>query len=269
MKEAAINPDNIWGKEFRVPAIVGEGSGKGFRFSGLHIPKDWDSIAENIKCLSPNNFKLFFEERCESFQLKPGSIKFDHKTGLLKSISVKTEPVSSLKLDFKFVNRSDGIYQAENVKDLKTAIVLQRVAGAWLANLWNELDPNLSQYYALIDGRPGIYYSTALGLPKEFLNDDDEPLTNTYFQDRFYFDASNIAGRFGLTLRTMKFNPKGIPVSFDINEGNACGYYMYPSCSDNRYHGHNIDTPEQVAVLHGIGASFINHLLRRKLDGYY
>ncbi|MDO8570776.1 MAG: hypothetical protein Q7R97_04295 [Candidatus Daviesbacteria bacterium] len=267
MSERKIDSENIWGREFRVPSVVGEGSGRGFQFSGLHIPKDWDTISDKIKIFKPANLQSFFEDVCERFQQIPGSIIFDSKTGILKSLSIKTKPVSSLKLDTEFPNQSEGIYQGENVKNLKTAIALQRTAGSWLWYLWHELDPKLSQYYGLIDGDPGSYYSRGLEIPREFL-ESEESVSNDYFRERFQLNASNIAGRFGLTLRTMHFNEKGILHSYDIEEGNGCCYFI-DSGNRGRYIGHNVDTPVQAAVLHGIGASFINSLFQQKFHGYY
>lgn len=91
-------------------------------------------------------------------------------------------------------------------------------------------------------------------------------MINTYWQERFEVEASNIAGRFGLTLGPVGFDDRGILRSFSIREGNACGYDLD---SDDQYRGHNVNTPYQAAALHGIGASFINYLLRREDGEYY
>lgn len=262
-RDRIVDFNDIWGGEFRIPTIVGEGSGKGFNFSNLHLPRGWEEVVPKLQ-VNTNILQNLLDMYCQMFNLPLGKIEFYSKNQILKGISIESKPVSRLKLDTEFPYNNQGRYQGENVRDLNTAIVLQRLAVGWLGGLWDEIDPDLRGYYSYIDGEPGRgFYSHNLDIPKEYLT-ADEPVTNSHFQWGFCLQASNIAGRFGLTLGKINFDKRGIPTSFDVEEGNACGYDLGFGINNGQYLGHNVDNPRQAAVLHGIGASFINHLYERK-----
>lgn len=261
-REAPINPETIFGKEFRVPAIIGLGSGQGFEFSGLHLPRGWERAIPELRKIDYGRLDTLFTEYCLARGFNPGNLEYDSATGVLKELTIRTTPISMLYLDRTFPREEEGIYRARNVNDLRAAIILQRMAVVAFLNFTKQ-----EVLYPYIDGgeEDRGYYSANLSIPREFLK-PEKPLTNEYYQRRFEVRASNIAGRFGLTLKTLHFNEQGIPSPFDVEEGNACGYIL----DDNgKYYGHNVDAPDQVAVLHGIAASFINDLLSRKDGQYY
>lgn len=253
-----ISSEIIWGREFRVPAIVGKGSGAGFDFSDLHLPRGWEEVIPKFKAINCERVRALFEQDCQERDLTPGEIEFDSATGILREITIRTIPVSRLYLVDSFPKLQDGVYQGENVDNLQVAIILQRFA----VNILNIVWPD--KLYPYIEGgeRGCGYCSRNLKIPEEFLK-TETLLTDSYYQRNFEVQASNIAGRFGLTLRTISFDKRGFLDRFEVKEGNACGYYLERGGGD--YYGHNVDTPHQVAVLHGIGATFINDLLWRNL----
>lgn len=265
MRNSEVDFNDIWGKEFRIPSIVGEGSGAGFNFSNLHLPRGWEEVVPKSE-VSPEKLQKLLDRYCQMFHLPAGKIEFYPENSVLKGISIKTKPISRLELDTEFPYNQEGRYQGKNIKDLKVAIVLERLAVGWLGMLWDEVDQGLSRsHYSYIDGEPGRgFWSHNLAIPKEYL-ETKEPVTNNYYQRSFLLNASNIAGRFGLTLREIHFDNRGIPTSFDIREGNACGYDLGFGMNNGQYVGHNVDRADQAAVLHGIGAFFINHLLEKKI----
>lgn len=259
-RELPVNPEVVWGREFRVPAIIGQGSGLGFEFSGLHLPRRWEKAIPELQKINYDGFRNFFKKYCQEKEILPGEINYDSSTGVLTEITVATTSEARLSLSQHFPYTQEGVYRGENVDNILVAITLQMFTARFLNRIWREIGSENTLPY--IDGEPRRYYSVNLKIPKEFLK-PEKPLTNTYFQERFEVGASNIAGRFGLTLRTVSFDERGILRIFDIREGNACGYYLD---SSGQYHGHNVDDSYQAATLHGIGASFINHLLKTK-DG--
>lgn len=263
-KRGAVDFDYIWGNEFKVPAIVGEGSGLGFNFSNLHLPRNWEETIPKSKA-SPEKLQKLLDWYCQRFYLPLGKIDYYPENQVLKRIFIRTKPISNLELDTEFPNNNQGMYQGENVRDLNTAIVLQRLAVGWIGLLWDEIEPDLSRrHYSYIDGEPGRgFCSHNLAIPKKYLTVDEE-VTNNYFQWKFSLQASNIAGRFGLTLSKINFNERGIPTSFSVKEGNACGYDLGFGLDNVRYLSHNVDRADQAATLHGIGSAFINHLFEEQ-----
>jgi len=103
-----------------------------------------------------------------------------------------------------------------------------------------------------------------LALPRRW---EEVVPTNDYFRKSFEGLAHNIAGRFGLTIRTINWDEKtGILTNIDINEGNACAIYLETDSiysRDGSYHGHNVDTLTQAHVLFSIVSAFINEILDR------
>jgi hypothetical protein len=261
-KEGLISPELVWGSEFRAPSIIGLGSGCGFKFDGLHLPREWEKSLPELKKISNDGFKELLDFDCKENGLIPGKMIFDEETGILKEVTVqtKTNRESKVYLATTYPDSERGIYKEENVTNLSVAAVLQKTICSFL------FFTNPKQIiYPHIDRGVSGWFSESLKVPREFL-DSEKPLTNSYFQRQFEIDASNIAGRFGFTLKNMNFNDRGILNFYGVNEGNACDYQI-----DNigQYCGHNIDSVWQAAVLHGIGARFINKLLRDKDHQWY
>jgi hypothetical protein len=86
-------------------------------------------------------------------------------------------------------------------------------------------------------------------------------IDNKFFRERFALEASNIAGRFGVTVGSLVFENQFLK-SFSIKEGDACDYSVdQSSIGGNSYSSHNVDTSRQALALHGIGSAYINKLL--------
>lgn len=102
-----------------------------------------------------------------------------------------------------------------------------------------------------------------LNLPRRW----EEVKFNDYFRSSFEHLANNIAGRFGVTIRTLQWDEiTGILKSVEINEGSACCIYLELDSlwsESGRYTGHNIDTLTQAHCLFSIVARFINEILDR------
>ena len=255
-KESLINPEEIWGSEVRVPIIVGQGSGLGFEFKNLSLPTNWEVAIPKLKELDHSIFAGFFSDHCQERGYEAGDMKYDPSTGILTQITVNTQPVSSLRLSEFSFEREKGIYVAENVNDIKVAIILQSIAARFLNYV--AMDSQIEDRYPYLDGNQEGYYPLNLSIPDKFIN-AQEPLTNSYYQRHFEIEASNIAGRFGLTLGSITFDDRGVLSHVDITVG-SCGYDLNRG---REYLPHNVDSPYQGAALQGITASFINFLLEK------
>jgi hypothetical protein len=250
-REILVSPEKLWGDKFRVPAIIGLGSGSGYRFSNLHLPIGWQEQIPNLRQISKEGFSELLGIECRNFSLTPVNIRFDSKTNILTEITVKTESeTANLYLDAP--SYGNGVYRGENVRNLAAAIVLHKTAARFLNQV------NSKNQYSYIDGKRGSFFSVDLNVPEEFLK-SKERLTTDLWQYRFEVEASNIAGRFGESLARLEFNDIGILQSFELKDGNATNYHFSDLISG--YSSNNVDRLSQAAALHGIGASFINGLL--------
>ncbi len=266
-KIVKVDPNVTIGREFRIPSIVGEGSGNGFDFAGLHLLDGWSSVQPALKEIDNDRVKSFMEHYCNRHKLpSPGKVKIDSETGVLREYSIRTKPVSWIYLSGEFPEEREGVYQGDNVRDLRVALALQRGVTTWMWKLWKEL--GYEKYASFVDGSERGYYSYNLQIPEDFRR-PEKPVTSIAFQNKFELHAANLAGRFGLDLKNMNFDESGMLRAFYLRQGSACGYYLDPDGFSWDYNGHNVDRVEQVAVLHGIGADFINHLWQKKVGGYY
>lgn len=255
--EESISPELVWGKDFRVPSIVGEGSGLGFKIENLHLPKDWETKISELKKINYEHFyNVFFKQECEEFDLKPGVIKYDSE-GILREITINTNPVSKLYLDLKFPKENEGDYKSENIMSPSVAIIMQKSA-AKILNLLLEKENGIHRGYPYIEGNWGHFGPMNLIVPEKFRKSDEV----LYSQEAFKIEASNILGRFGYTLRVASFDKEnGLLTGFSLSEGKACGFYL--EGSDGSYCAHNVDIPDQAAALFGVAAAYINHLLEK------
>lgn len=251
--EKSISPERVWGKDFRIPSIVGEGSGLGFKIENLHLPKDWETKISELKKINYEHFYNVFKQECEEFELKPGLMKYDSK-GILRELTINTSPVSKLYLNLEF-QESEGNYKSENIMHPLTAIVMQKFTAKFL-NLLLEKDNKLHRGYPYIAGGWGHFCPMNLIVPEKFMKSEEV----LYSQEAFKIEASNILGRFGFTLKNIFFDEKnGLLTSFSLSEGLSCGFYI--ERTDGVYCAHNVDDSYQAAALFGVGATYINHLL--------
>lgn len=254
-KEKSVNPEDVWGDEFKIPTVIGRGSGQGFEFNGLHLPKGWEIAIPDLRTINREAFKVFFQVYCQEMGHSAGEVNFDPSTGVLVKLTVETDPVSELSLAESFFERQRGIYRAHHLRDARVAIILQKAISFFLDDVAEKA--GMTQSYPFIEGGGEAGYSpVGLEIPERFL-EVEEPLTNARSQRTFEMKASNVAGRFGHTLRSIGFDERGIPTYFNISEGVACEFYV----DKGKYHAHNVDTADQALALQGIAASFINDFL--------
>lgn len=255
-KEKPVNPEEVWGSKFRIPTVIGQGSGQGFEFDGLHLPRGWEAAIPELKTISRKTFKEFFRVYCQEMGYSAGKVNFDPSTGVLVKLTVKTDPVSELSLVESFVEKEKGIYRAHHLRDAGAAIVLQKTISVFLNQVARGAD--MAQPYPFIEGsREAGYFPVDLKIPEEFL-EVEKPLTDDHFQEILRMRASNIAGRFGQTLKWIQFDERGIPIEFQLSERNRC-YYGINRLGE--YYAHNVDTASQALALQGMTAPFINQLL--------
>jgi hypothetical protein len=257
-RENSVNPEKIWGSEFRVPAIIGSGTGLGFKLDGLHLPIGWEKGIPRLKESSLGGLQKMFDLDCKEANLNPGKLIFDKDTNVLTEITIPTDLAHPARLYLEpsvFPRGERGAYTSENVDNLMEAIALQATACRFL----RRIDPELELLYAYIErGGGGGYHSVDLRIPEKILQ-KKELMTDKFNQERFEIEASNIAGRFGFDPVLIRFDEKGLLTSVTLREGGARYYHFSPDWKN--YYPHNIDSAWQAAVLHGVCAAFINSQL--------
>jgi len=260
-QEKPLNPETIYGKEFRIPAIIGLGSEWGYSLEGLHLPTGWEKGMPRLKESSPEGLRRLFELDCKEANLNLGNLKFDNNTNVLTEITIPIDNIRQAKLyleTWRYPRDEDGVYTSENVNSLRVAIILQATACRFL----RRIDPELELMYAYIEhAGGGGYHSVDLRVPEKILQ-MKEPITNDFAQRRFEIEASNIAGRFGSGPVSVEFDRKGLLTEVSLRESGARYYHFSPDFKN--YYPHNVDSAWQAATLHGVCAAFINSQLQRK-----
>lgn len=262
-REQSISPELIWGSKFKIPTVIGQGSGQGFEFDGLHLPRGWEAAMPELKTINRKAFSRFFQRHCQRMGYSAGEVNFDPLSNVLVKLTVETDPVSELSLAESFFEKERGIYRVHHLRDAKVAIILQRGVSLFLGEVAKRA--GLAHSYSFIEGggEGQEYFPVGLEIPERFL-EVEAPLTNDRSQKTFEIQASNVAGRFGLTLNLIGFDERGIPTYLNVSRGSACEFYMD---KEGRYHAHNVDTADQALAFQGMVASFVNDfLLIRKGD---
>ncbi|OGY09648.1 MAG: hypothetical protein A2700_02090 [Candidatus Blackburnbacteria bacterium RIFCSPHIGHO2_01_FULL_44_64] len=269
--EYEVSPEVIRGSPIRIPAIVGRGSGGGFDVENLCVPQGWGGVVGELGSIDEDRIQRMFAEDCRGRGLAPGRVVLDPSTHLLREVGLTDSDgrVGKVALSESLAYRERGIYEMVGVFSADAAIALTKVVAQLLTPLTIKLQPE-RPLVPYVDGRsrgfPAVYYSRSLVVPREWLEPGDE-LTTERQRFSFLLEASNIAGRFGLTLarRAWQFTERGLLRDICIKEGNACTYSIETedSIHPNEYVSHNVDTPHQALALHGIVAAHVNSILDR------
>jgi hypothetical protein len=253
---------------FRIPSVEGMGAGDGFQLKDLSLPRNYKSLIRALdpKIDIPKFLPKEFERDCRHFSLPYGFIEFKGK--LLSQIVFGGLGYSSRvfldenRLDYETDTKA---YRFESVGNIESALVLAKTVCTYLNVLQycSKQNPQYSYVNYFNNGSRDAYFSENLKIP-DYLAEKAKKTDNQSFKDSFALEASNIAGRFGLTVRNLHFENQFLRW-FDINEGDACDYGIdLESIMDNSYSPHNVDSPRQAMTLHGIGAAYINRLLARR-----
>lgn len=254
--ETVVNPEEVWGSEFRVLEIIGNGTGKDFEITGLNLPREWELKLKELKLINKDVIKNNYDEICSDWGFSLDKLYLDRKN-ILREIVIKndqTNDISKLVLTDQFPFKEQGIYQTENTKTIESVFLLQQLGCIYLKTFRTEND------YAYIAGSKGCLGSRGLKVPEKYFK-SDSIVTHSGYQQNFIYNAYNIAGRFGLDLENIHFDDKGI-LDFVHIQGNAATYALEKR-NNRQYSEHNIDTLEQAMALHTIVASYINFLLER------
>lgn len=138
--EGEINPQEVWGKYFRVPCITGFSSGKGFGFQYLNLPRRWEEV---ISTINHDHFKRHFESFCHNaagrFGLTIQSIFWSEKTGILTSISVKEGSGCCIYLEHEFPFQNGGEYCRHNVDTFEQAFVFFQIVTKFINEILDRI----------------------------------------------------------------------------------------------------------------------------------
>lgn len=138
--EGEINPKEVWGKHFRVPRIEGQGSGYGFGFQDLNLPRRWEEALEG---LNHPNFRYGFERYAHNiagrFGLTIQTIFWDEKTGLLTSVNLKEGNACGIYLERSFPMTEEGGYHGHNVDRLDQAHCLFSIVARFINEILDRI----------------------------------------------------------------------------------------------------------------------------------
>lgn len=138
--EAEINPEEVWGKNFRIPCVEGGGSGYGFGFRDLNLPRRWE---EALPQLNDPYFRQFFEKFAHNvagrFGLTLQAIFWDEKTGILTSVNLKEGNGCGIYLERNFPQTEDGGYHGHNIDRLDQAHCLFSIVAKFINEILDRI----------------------------------------------------------------------------------------------------------------------------------
>lgn len=259
-KNYPVDPEKVWGSDFKHLEIIGQGSGLGFDFVGLNLPKEWEKSLNQIKLISFDKINSFFSTICQTNNCSLESLVLD-SNNILQEIIIKNKNSNnqsrvSLPDPFSFKSET-GIYQVENVKDYSSAFVIQNLVSRYLDFCFPQND------YSRIEGYNG-FGPINLKIPEKYF-ESKKPIINEYFKEQFIFKANNICGRFGVELEYLSFKENGILRSCSVTGDRTCFYLENGGSRENReFNSHNVDTYQQAFALHTVVSSYLNHLIDKE-----
>lgn len=138
--EGEINPEEVWGKYFRIPRVEGLGSGGGFGFLDLNLPRRWE---EAIPTLNHGNFRHAFERFANNtagrFGLTIRLISWDEKTGILTDVSIAEGNGCGIYLERDFPKKEDGGYCGHNVDRFDQAHCLFSIVARFINEILDRI----------------------------------------------------------------------------------------------------------------------------------
>lgn len=252
--EDIINPEKVWGSDFKHLEIIGQGSGGGFNFIGLNLPKNWSEYIDQIKSKKFDRIQNFYSEICQRHNSNLESLILD-SNNILKEISIRNIDSNNLSKvilgDPSNFRQQDGVYQAENVKDYQSAFLIQNLICRYLDYCFSEYN------YSRVEGGNG-FAPVNLKIPEKYFK-SKEPVINDYSKQEFIYKANNICGRFGVELEDLTFKENDILQSCSVTGDRTCFYLENGGDQFNsEFTSHNVDTYSQAFALHTIVSSYLN-----------
>lgn len=254
-----LNPEIVWGHEFRIPTIKGEGSGQGFSLEETYLPEDWETKIDSLKDINPKNISKFFSDISASMGVKsPLVTHFDEQNILREMLFMNgSYQQPTLRLSQSFGKEQNGQYEFENVKNINHALVFQVALSKWL---WKFDEKHK---YPHIVGSRREYGPSELAIP-EIIKNKKSGFVREDIQNKFLNKAHAIAGSFGLEGCSLNFNENGHIVFAEVYPGENGCYFSTTGSLHGEFGCHNVDTPEQAAALLSIITTQFNELLPNK-----
>ena len=138
--EQPVNPEVVWGSQYKLSEIIGHGSGQGFELSGLSLPRDWELGITKLKSINFDVISNSCREMCLPWNYDLNLICFD-RNNVLKEVIItdnKTNSNSRLILSDSFIEKEKGVYVGENLKTIEPTIILQQIGCMFLQAGWSE-----------------------------------------------------------------------------------------------------------------------------------
>ena len=250
-----VSPEDIEGHDFRIPSI--RWNAQNYELTGLHLPYGWQKGISKLKNINPKLYSFDLDRMCERRGLN-WDLEISQSSGLITELRLYNDKQNSKVCLNTGYSSHSGKYESENIEDLNSAIIYQKILAKHLGNFTeNEI------CYPYIEKTENGYYSQNLNIPLNILK-SKENLTDHNYQDKIFREtAIYITGQFGTNLRYIRFNDTGLLDYIQI-DSDDCSYGL--DGESGSYHSHNVDFATQAATLHGITAEFINDLLIKKVS---
>lgn len=135
--EGEINPEEVWGKYFRIPVVEGGGSGRGFGFNNLNLPRRWEETSFND--YFHKSFESYAHNVAGRFGLTIQTISWDEKTGVLTSASIHEGSGCCIYLERDSVWSENGNYAGHNIDTLTQAHCLFSIVARFINEILDRI----------------------------------------------------------------------------------------------------------------------------------
>ena len=137
--EREINPEECWGQYYRVPHVLGYGSGRGFGFENLAIPRRWE---EALPTMTHDHFRMRFEQWAHR---SAGTYGFTIATvgwgeeGLLRSVSLQEGNCCCMYLNPSQFGLDSLCFHTHNVDHLTQATCLFEIGVRYINEMLDRI----------------------------------------------------------------------------------------------------------------------------------
>ncbi len=135
--EGEINPEEVWGQFFRIPTVVGGGTGRGFGCADLNLPRRWEEAKFND--YFRRSFEAWANNTAGTFGLTIRPIQWDEKTGILKSVEVNEGNACYLYLEVDSPWSEHGRYAEHNIDSLTQAHCLFSIVARFINEILDRI----------------------------------------------------------------------------------------------------------------------------------
>ncbi|KKM73002.1 hypothetical protein LCGC14_1414810 [marine sediment metagenome] len=134
-----VDPNECWGKSFRIPTVVGHGSGRGFGFDNLSLPRRWE---EALPTMCGEHFRVRFEQFAHrvagTYGLEVLTTQWD-ENGLLRNVRLSCGNCCCMGLSTSPFGSESLSFLTHNVDGLLDATCLFEIGAKYINEMLNRI----------------------------------------------------------------------------------------------------------------------------------